>query len=177
VAAFRRRDGRETAQRLLAGAAEAISRIRRDQRDVQARVGRAFVDSALLSRAVDDQRALLDQAAAQLRDASSAAQRAADDARTDDGPAAATGYQQAAHGFASQLRVVEASRAQLQQLHAGAAEDAERARQLLCECAASLDGALRGEVQLLSRLEQLERERTVARLRQDTKDEDDSGWR
>jgi hypothetical protein len=67
-------------------------------------------------------------------------------------------------GFAAQLRVVEASGAQLERLGSGAAENVARTRQLLRQSAASLDGALRAEVELLARLERLDRERTIADL-------------
>lgn len=69
-------------------------------------------------------------------------------------------------GFVAQLRVVEASAAQLSRLGAGAADNVARTRQLLRESAASLDTALRAEVDLLARIERLDRERAIADLRE-----------
>lgn len=143
---------------------DAISRLRRDQRAVEASLGAAIVDAATLGRALRDQHQLLDEAVAQIADARAVAQRAADSAAADGGDAAASPYRLAADGFAAQQRVVEASGAQLERLGAGAAENVERTRQLLRASAASLDAALRAEVDLLARLERLDRERTIADL-------------
>jgi hypothetical protein len=153
------RDG-EARDRLV----DAISRIRRDQRAVEASLGVAVVDAATLDRALRDQRRLLDDAVAQIADARAVAQRAADGAAADGGETAAEPYRLAVAGFAAQLRVVEASGAQLERLGSGAAENVARTRQLLRQSAASLDGALRAEVELLARLERLDRERTIADL-------------
>jgi hypothetical protein len=144
---------------------DAISRIRRDQRAVEASLGVAVVDAATLDRALRDQRELLDAAAQQLVEARALAQRAADGAAADGGDVAAAPYRLAVEGFAAQLRVVEASGAQLERLGTGAAENVARTRQLLRESAASLDGALRAEVDLLARIERLDRDRAIADLR------------
>jgi hypothetical protein len=149
---------------------DAISRIRRDQRAVEASLGVAVVDAATLDRALRDQRELLDAAAQQIADARAVAQRAADGAAADGGDVAAAPYRLAVDGFAAQQRVVEASGAQLERLGSGAADNVARTRQLLRESAASLDGALRAEVDLLARLERLERDRTIAETHRTNRD-------
>ena len=143
---------------------DAISRIRRDQRSVESSLGVAVVDAATLDRALRDERQLLDAAAKQIADARAVAQRAADGAAADGGEAAAAPYRLAVEGFAAQQRVVEAAGAQLQQLGKGAAQNVARTKQLLRGSAASLDGALRAELDLLTRIERLDRERTIADL-------------
>jgi hypothetical protein len=158
----RRRDPDGSARDRLV---DAISRIRRDQRAVEASLGAAVVDAATLDRALRDQRQLLDAAAQQITDARAVAQRAADGAAADGGNAAAAPYRQAVDGFTAQLRVVEASGAQLDRLGAGAAENVARTRQLLRESATSLDSALRAEVDLLARIERLDRQRAIAELK------------
>lgn len=150
---------------------DAISRLRRDQRAVEASLGAAIVDAATLSRVLRDQRQLLAEAIAQIADARSVAQRAADGAAADGGEAAAAPYRLAAGGFAAQQRVVETSGAQLERLGAGAAGNVEQTRQLLRESAASLDAALRAEVDLLARLERLDRERTIAEAHRANRDD------
>jgi hypothetical protein len=144
---------------------DAISRIRRDQRAVEASLGVAVIDAATLDRALRDQRQLLDEAVSQIADARAVAQRAAESAAADGGEVAAAPYRLAVDGFAAQLRVVEASGAQLERLGSGAADNVAHTRQLLRESAASLDGALRAEVDLLGRIERLDRERAIADVR------------
>ena len=149
---------------------DAISRIRRDQRAVEVSLGAAVVDAATLGRALRDQRRLLDTAVRQIADARATAQRAADDAAADGGEAAAAPYRLAVEGFTAQERVIEASGAQLQRLGTGAAENVAQTQRLLRESAASLDAALRAEVDLLARIERLDRERAIADLNRDGRD-------
>jgi hypothetical protein len=148
---------------LRSGIVDAIGRLRRDQRAVESRLGTAFVDAASLQRALADQRRLLDAAREQIRQAHAAARRAAEGAAVDGGDVAAAPYRLAADGFVAQLRVVEATAAQLDRLGAGASDNLEQARRVLRESAASLDRALRAEVGLLSRVERLDRERLRGR--------------
>lgn len=143
----------------------AIARLRRDQAELDARLGASVVDAAVLTRAVHDQRRLLDEADAQIRDATAVAQAAADEAAAAGDEPAAAGYRQAVAGFAGQHEVVRASRAQLERLTGGAGQNLDRTRELLRVSAASLDRALRAEVELLGRLERLDRARVVARVR------------
>ena len=145
----------------------AIAGLRRDQAELDARLGVAVVDTAVLTWAVHDQRRLLDEAAGQIRDATAAAQAAADEAAADGGEPAAAPYRQAAAGFAAQQELVRAGRAQLERLTGGAEQNLERTRQLLRDSAASLDRALRAEVELLGRLEHLDRQRVIARMRRE----------
>lgn len=150
---------------------DAISRIRRDQRAVEVSLGAAIVDAATLDRALRDQRGLLSAAAQQIAEARAVAQRAADGAAADGGDVAAAPYRLAVDGFAAQLRVVQASGAQLDRLGAGAADNVGQTRRLLRESAASLDGALRAEMDLLARLDRLERERMIAETRRAHRDD------
>jgi hypothetical protein len=143
---------------------DAISRIRRDQRAVEISLGAAVVDAATLDRALRDQRQLLAAAVKQIAEARAVAQRAADSAAADGGEVAAAPYRLAADGFAAQQQVVEVSGAQLQRLGSGAAENVAQTQRLLRESAASLDSALRAEVDLLARIERLDRERAIADL-------------
>ncbi len=140
----------------------AITRIRRDQAAVEARLGAATVDAAMLDRAVDDQRHVLHDASIQIRDAGGAAERAAERAFVEDGEAAAAPYRMAADGFGVQLQAMRATISQLDRLHGGAAANLDRTRALLRESAQSLDRALRAEVELLDRIERLDRERVIA---------------
>lgn len=143
----------------------AIERLRRDQAEIEARLGVAEVDAAVLRRAVRDQRRLLDDAAAQIARAhADVSSRAGDATRHGDGPAAA-GFRQAADGFASQLQVVRATRAQLDRLDETGTAGLDRTRALLRASAASLHRALVAEVDLLARLERLARERVIAETR------------
>jgi hypothetical protein len=144
-----------------------IDRLRRDQREIDARLRAAVVDAAVLERAVRDQRRLLGEAAAQIRDATARARGAAERAAADRDGLAAAGYRQAVDGFGSQLAVVEGTRAQLDRLAGGAATNLDRTRTLLRESAASLDRALRAEVELLGRLERLDRRQAIARIRRE----------
>lgn len=153
-----------------AAAIVAIDRIRRDQSALDARIGAAFVDAVVLERAVTDQCRLLDEAAAQIRDAAAGARSAAERAARDGAEDAAAGYRQAVDGFDAQAQVVAGTRAQLDRLATGAAADLDRTRELLRESTAALDRALRAEVELLARLDRLERARVVAEARRRGRD-------
>ena len=141
---------------------DAISRIRREQRSLEARIATAMVDSAALDRALRDQRQLLEKAAHQIADALAGARQAADGAAAGGDGREAAPYRQAVAGFAAQLQAVQASGEQLRRLGTGAAENTEEIRRLLSQSAASLDGTLRAEIELLGHLERLDRERTIA---------------
>lgn len=143
---------------------DAIAHIRRDQLAVESRIGVAFADSAGLRRALRDQAHLLDRAARQIDAAYAAARAAAAVVAADGGDSAAAPYLQAVDGFAAQLRLVRATGAQLERIGAAAEADAERVGRLLRESAVSLDRALRAEIELLARLERLDRERAITRL-------------
>lgn len=161
---WRRRFGRQSAASTDA-VVVAIDRIRRDQAEIESRLGVTHVDAAVLHRAVRDQQRLLAAAHRQIADARMAAQDQERAAAGDGDSAAAAAYRQAVDGFGRQLDVVQATRAQLERLVGGATQNLERTHALLRDSAASLDAALRAEVELLGRLERLHRERVIAETR------------
>jgi hypothetical protein len=143
-------------------ALEAIAQAGR-QRELAARMAATtLVTHAQLERAIAQQHRLLAAARDQIRTAVQAADRAADAARADGGPAAATPYELTARRLGEQLELVQAALTHLEQLRGATRQNVDRAQQLLRGNAARLDDALRAEVQLLGRLEHLDRERAKA---------------
>lgn len=140
----------------------AIRTLRDQQLELNRRAGTAFVSMAQVARAVKEQRIALDTAVAQIDIATAAAQRAADSARADGGAAAAAPYEQTVAGLRSQREVVTASGEQLAGLRAGATDNIENAQEMLHRHRLELGLALREQVRLLQRLDELERHRLAA---------------
>lgn len=157
-----RRDTAETDPR--SAVLHAIAQTRQQQDRLAADSGAVFVRRAEIERALREQQLVLSGAADQIRQAMAVAQTAADGARADGGVDPAP-YELTAQGLRDQLEVVEASIAQLEPLRAGAQANLTNARVLLRQNAASLDRVLRAEVQLLGRLDRLERQRIIAQAR------------
>ena len=143
---------------------DAIRRIGHDQQLLSRRIGEAYVQRAELDRVLHEQSHVLAQAVAQIQEAITVAQRAAVSAPAGDPQRAQ--YEQTVAGLRSQLAVVEASVADLERLRGDAATSAAQVALLLRASAASLDVTLRAEVELLARLERLEREQVIAEARQ-----------
>jgi hypothetical protein len=139
----------------------AIAHTREQQAKLAADAGAVFVKRAEIERALTNQHLVLAGAAEQIRQAIAVAQNAAAGARADDGVDASP-YELTAQGLQTQLDVVVASIAQLEQLRTGAQANVTSAQTMLRDNAASLDRALRAEVHLLGRLERLERQRVIA---------------
>jgi DNA repair exonuclease SbcCD ATPase subunit len=156
---LRRKDAVDTNPR--SAVLQAIAHTREQQVRVSAEVAAVFVKRVSIERALQDQHAVLIDAADQIGQAMAIAQRAAAGARVDEG-ADARPFELTAQGLQTQLDAVQASIAQLEQLRAGAQANVTTAQQMLRENASSLDRALRAEVRLLGRLERLERQRVIA---------------
>jgi chromosome segregation ATPase len=143
---------------------QAIARTRQQQARVDAELRTVFVRGVQLDRALTDQAELLSDAAGQIRDAMGIAQGAAETARAeadiDPSP-----FELTAQGLSTQLDVVDAAIEHLGSLRVDAETSVEQARTVLRQNAAALDGALRAEVQLLGRLDRLERERVIGSAR------------
>lgn len=140
----------------------AIRTLRDQQVELNRRAGAAFVSMAQVAQAVREQRATLDAALAQIDIAATAAQRAADAARADAGEPAAAPYEQTVAGLRSQRAVVAAFAGQLAGLREGATDNVERAQDMLRRHRRELGSALREQVRLLQRLDELERRRVAA---------------
>ena len=140
----------------------AIRTLRDQQTELNRRAGTAFVSMAQVAQTVREQRVALDAALAQIDVAIAAAGRAADGARADGGDAAAAPYEQTVAGLRSQREVVTASAQQLAGLREGAADNIERAQEMLRRHRLELGLALREQVRLLQRLDELERRRLAA---------------
>lgn len=140
----------------------AIRTLRDQQVELNRRAGTAFVSMAQVARAVKEQRAALDAAVAQIDIATAAAQRAAASARADGGDAAAAPYEQTVAGLRSQREVVNASGEQLAGLRAGAVDNIQNAQEMLRRHRLELGLALREQVRLLQRFDELERHRLAA---------------
>lgn len=142
----------------------AIVRIDDQRRRAVHNAGALIVDQAEAERAVRQLRADLVRAGDEIRAAAELARAAAEEALADGGAVAAAPYQQAAGGFDSQFAVVERSLAHIDRTGQDTAANVERARELLRRNRASLDDAMREQVQLLVRIERAQREQVIAAL-------------
>ena len=140
----------------------AIRTLRDQQGELNRRAGSAFVSMAQVARAVQEQRTALDAAIVQIDIAIAAAQRAAESARADGGDTAAAPYAQTVAGLRSQREVVGASAQQLAGLREGASDNVEKAQEMLRRHRLELGLALREQVRLLQRFDELERHRIAA---------------
>ena len=147
---------------------DGIRRISLDQQLLSHHIGDAYVQRAQLDQILREQNDVLAQVAAQIQDAITQVQGAAESVRTGDAPA--DHYDQTVAGLRSQLAVVEASVAELERLRRDAAASTARVAHLLRECGESLDATLRAEVGLLARLEVLERDRLITAARRQRRD-------
>jgi hypothetical protein len=141
---------------------DSIRRTVRERGAAETRIGGATVTRADIERALIEQRHVLVRAREQILAAVDAVQRTAVAVATDRGPAAAAAYERTRDGLRAQAETVEAAMDDLARLHDVAVANVARAQVLLRATMARLDDALRAEVQLLSRLERMDRERALA---------------
>lgn len=109
------------------------------------------------------QRDHLEQTRVEIERTRDFAQRAGEQARSEG--ADDTPYLQTAIDLQRQADVVTAASRQLVEADAASSQNVARARELLRDNQARLDESLREQLPLLARLEQLDRERHIARYR------------
>jgi hypothetical protein len=140
-----------------------IRQLREQQRDLDRRAGVAYAGTARVEREVQSQQRFLRTALADVETAVAAARQAAETARAEG--ADATPYEQTVAGLRAQGEVLAASGEQLAGLRGGAHQNAERTGELLAGNRHRIARALREQLSLLQRLDELERRRTIARYR------------
>jgi hypothetical protein len=149
-----------------AAVGRAIRQIQHEQRVLAARIGTAVATQAQTAQALRQQHVVLSRVRAEIVQAKSVAERAAESARADEGPAAAVPFDQTAAGLQAQLDAVQLALDEITGMQHAAHGNTERARALLRNSRASLDEALREQMRLLARLERLHRQRLIAEARQ-----------
>jgi hypothetical protein len=145
----------------LARVRHAIARIAEQRHAAERNYGAVVVSQVGLREMLREQRNYLHLSSAEIVRARDLARRAAENARVEGSDAAP--YEQTATGLDRQVAVVDAACRQLADVDEAWLGNVARARTLLQESRARLDASLREQLELLARLERLDRDRRTAR--------------
>jgi hypothetical protein len=154
-------DPREALAASLAETRRAIARIAEDRQATERDFGAVVLNAAELGRVLQEQRVRLDRTLAEIDRARDLAGRAARRAGTDGAEVAA--YEETVAGLQRQAEVVGSARAQLAEADGMSRQNVVRAHALLRANRARLDASLREQLDLLARLERLDRDSSIAR--------------
>ncbi len=131
----------------------------------------AIVNQSHVNRALLEQRARLELARTDVQISVDAAQQVADVALARDGAVAANPYLVHVDGLRRQAEVLDVAADQITGMQSTSDGQTQRARQLLREATATLDGAVREQLRLLIAIERLERQRAILAARSRRLDE------